>query len=1094
MAAKNTELMSRITTRQGEVSGVLDEVSKHLHDEPKKFESLRDKYPNMGPALVRMIPYFCGDLEEMLETYPALKSLVTEDMEYNIEKSMAPVPASQDVDVWKGKLEAANKLAQKRLDAANNQAQRRLDQANIKTEKEKELTAYYRDRLATSESELRESTAKASASKQLWTKREGQYEQKVAQLRSSRDTAHQKAQEMSTESEVHKASAVRYKSERDEARSNLENAKKDVAAKDAKIAELNMTIDDLVSRGDGADLQLVDIQTTVQHLREQIARTEQEHESTVEEIRADAMVTQQNLKGDVRSLETDKEILGAELAAKKTRVTFLETRLNQAHDAEKGLLDEKNTLWAKIQELNSKISELKAEMAQNRTDLDEARVKLATSKADADSKGFEVIWYQKKYTKVHQQLEEVKAKLLEDFKEGNVESATEQKRLQDEIDHHKDKCEELKGQRNDYQNRWEKLGEREERMRHERETAIQDCNTANARFEQAQSSLEKAMQELQLVGTKLERAREQQQEAFAEKDNLTRQHAQRLRAEDAKLKEASDGWDAEKIVCESLKRQLRSHKTAATSKDETINDLQADVEAERQTVLNLRTELRLQKDQNKPLQASIEAQASKIESLEDDAKQEKNETQRLQGDVVVQTTKANNLQTQLVSKIEDLERETRERERLQSELDEKQRAKAGLETELTTQKKLVSDLCVEVTTLKDNVEGLSNEVLVKTGQLNAQTKNASDLRFELGTAKTASLEQTTDLQNQIKVLNSDLKSAREATEGVKTEKKTLINSVQEGQNEMMQLRTNARTLGERIESLNRQIAQVKKSKEELECYLERNQAALTQEAESKLEALVLFFSELCDCVPNDCRGLVAEIQQDSVHNVVLNPSQPDFRYWTVLDTWMDDQTKVSNPASNTSLAALVVDAVRAIASNEPNSWRLQSTLRAMTKTVFECQDTVVHEKVFVGLARLLVEAQPSFEVVLAFWQIMQAVDQRWQPPPQWAEEKSVLESFLQDHVYAAVFDLVSGTGQIVENDECHIFQETAVMTRPVVKTAVLVNANDRSIRFFSKKRYKSLLDQAEIKSPVDGDEVLALRILNKADMHWSLRFAIESHR
>lgn len=87
---------------------------------------------------------------------------------------------------------------------------------------------------------------------------------------------------------------------------------------------------------------------------------------------------------------------------------------------------------------------------------------------------------------------------------------------------------------------------------------------------------------------------------------------------------------------------------------------------------------------------------------------------------------------------------------------------------------------------------------------------------------------------------------------------------------------------------------------------------------------------------------------------------------------------------------------------------------------------------------------------------------------------------------ATVYDLVAGTGQIVENDECHIFQERAVIKRPVVETAVLVIVKDKCIRFLSRK---SGLWRNEIESPIDGDAKVALPIEKMSDMHWSLKFS-----
>lgn len=337
-------------------------------------------------------------------------------------------------------------------------------------------------------------------------------------------------------------------------------------------------------------------------------------------------------------------------------------------------------------------------------------------------------------------------------------------------------------------------------------------------------------------------------------------------------------------------------------------------------------------------------------------------------------------------------------------------------------------------------------------------------------------------------MNNDLKKARDATEIVKTEKQALVKSVQLGQNEILQLRSKAKTLGEKIESLNVQMTQDKKSMQERERGLERRQAALVQAAHTKEEALVLFFSELCDCGLDGSRGFVEEIQKD--RNIVLRPAQPDLQYWTLLDSWTGDQTVRCDPPSNTSLAALMIDAIRAVASNNHNSWQLQSILRSMMRTGTEYQKTVVHGQAFVVLARLLVQAQPSFEVVLAFWQIMQVVDQRWQPVPGWAEEKSVFEGFLQGHAYSTGYDLVAGGGgEIVGNDECHYFQETAVIRRPGMETAVLTTVGDRCIRFFDKKRWRPSIWECKIESTIDGEAKLKLPIAAKDDLHWCSRFS-----
>lgn len=65
--------------------------------------------------------------------------------------------------------------------------------------------------------------------------------------------------------------------------------------------------------------------------------------------------------------------------------------------------------------------------------------------------------------------------------------------------------------------------------------------------------------------------------------------------------------------------------------------------------------------------------------------------------------------------------------------------------ESTAQQTLVSDLQAEVRTLTGKVESLSNELLVKTGQLETQTRKVSDLQVELDTEKQASWQQRADL-------------------------------------------------------------------------------------------------------------------------------------------------------------------------------------------------------------------------------------------------------------------------------------------------------------------------------------------------------------
>lgn len=158
----NTELMDQITTQQEEISGVLEEVSAHADARPNKLERLRDKYPKLGPVLVRMIPHFCDDLEDMLETFPGLKSLVTEDMEHKINNYMAQIPPSQDVNIWKVKLDEAKK-----------QDQQSLGKARTQTQQQKEQTADYRAKLATAKTELRKSKAEMADISTLTEKSDG---------------------------------------------------------------------------------------------------------------------------------------------------------------------------------------------------------------------------------------------------------------------------------------------------------------------------------------------------------------------------------------------------------------------------------------------------------------------------------------------------------------------------------------------------------------------------------------------------------------------------------------------------------------------------------------------------------------------------------------------------------------------------------------------------------------------------------------------------------------------------------------------------------------------------------------------------------
>lgn len=256
-----------------------------------------------------------------------------------------------------------------------------------------------------------------------------------------------------------------------------------------------------------------------------------------------------------------------------------------------------------------------------------------------------------------------------------------------------------------------------------------------------------------------------------------------------------------------------------------------------------------------------------------------------------------------------------------------------------------------------------------------------------------------------------------------------------------------------------------------------------------MAAMHRFLGELCRVPVKDTHRLARQLEWYG--EIEVGPLAPlTHECWTVLDSWPEDTAGIQTRATSDSeeLVSLVFELFGAAATDTIVTWAVQEALRRMTVVVSTCVETRVHAQLWEVLADAFVAsvtARPdhSFEMGLAFYQVMVVVGQRWPTVPQWDTARVHLEGFINSHEFQPVARMILGTAALTEGDDYHVFSEDLAVFAGK-NTFVLIDLKNQTIRHLEKNRWITEdISTVIIQAPVENNIILLYSI---EDYNWYL--------
>lgn len=284
LQAKNKELSDRVSKKQADVANMLERFSALSKAKPVKVQSVIDKYPDVGPMLIRLIPYYYGDPRDVTEVYKEYRDLISSDFDMLFSRSLSPTPApSQNVELLQSRaraIEVENADLQKKIGELETWRGEAMEQAS---DSRKTETLLLEDRKAHVEE-----TAKLVQQRQADIKRANSLQEQLAQM---------------------KVTEQEYLDEQSKLTEALESCKRDLQTKDNDIDMLNDRVNTLLRVGEDSTTALDSLGQTAKNLQ----GDQQRHFAGMKKLREDADAARSRLREVIHKLEDDKRGLEIEL-------------------------------------------------------------------------------------------------------------------------------------------------------------------------------------------------------------------------------------------------------------------------------------------------------------------------------------------------------------------------------------------------------------------------------------------------------------------------------------------------------------------------------------------------------------------------------------------------------------------------------------------------------------------------------------------------------------------------------------------------------------------------------------------------------------
>ncbi|MRI33797.1 hypothetical protein EOPP23_12455 [Endozoicomonas sp. OPT23] len=554
----------------------------------------------------------------------------------------------------------------------------------------------------------------------------------------------------------------------------LEKLKKEISAKDTELSGLQHRIDE-------SEKKVAQTEKTVQRLTEE-AET--------------AGNSYQDLKSKYEDSLSEKEKINEELLESSKLVTSLNAQLEELGNRVFSLTESENTAkeevvrrQEKIDEVSEKLKKLEETKSELKQDLEKMKDTFKEYMKFSDEKMKLASVAATKFREVFEakarELREVSGKLDGTERELNT-VAESAKKSEEELERVK---QELNQQKQSLATETEKVAEHltemdelrglNDKLKKEKELAIEARGTAEKTIETLQDGKEKLNSELlesQEKVIKLQGAIETHKTNYSdlnakyqllqkEKGSETSQLASRLQEEKTKIENLKEKLASELSKCETLERDkttldgnLQDEKDEVKRQKEIVSERQILIEKQGQQILDLKSKLKeLESDLKKSITQHEEGKTAQVEVV----KQLKSQHQAKVLELASETERVRGEQVQLQSKVEKLEETEKETEK------EKEKIESNLENlkhELTTQKQSAQQTEKKLIREKDQsgskVEELTVVLNTKVQEIKQLEQRVTEQSERLGRFETHKLVQAASVDDEGVSVGSSLSLSR----------------------------------------------------------------------------------------------------------------------------------------------------------------------------------------------------------------------------------------------------------------------------------------------------------------------------------------------
>lgn len=337
---------TRVEKQESTAQAQLELLQKSAGAASSHFQSLRGKYPDLGVAVVRLIPFFFFDREHsMLDIHPQYKELMEQDFAHVLQQTslaaVGPAP-SQDVTVWQGRLDEANEKEKRR--------EQELQKANKKAEGYRANVSAVREQAAREKADLEKRLQEAEANVDRY---KSNCVEKAKEAKKYHNRKLEKDRQLMDEAKLRLDQEKQLKA----AEERLQQYERKIQQKDKENAGLSETVSTLTRAKEGTSSAIGTLRSTVNALRDQQEKAKQTYDETLADITADAKEGRKELEDRIQLLEREKRDVEVQLGAEKSRVAELRADVESLQGEGAKLRNEKSQLRVRLDQVRNELSE-----------------------------------------------------------------------------------------------------------------------------------------------------------------------------------------------------------------------------------------------------------------------------------------------------------------------------------------------------------------------------------------------------------------------------------------------------------------------------------------------------------------------------------------------------------------------------------------------------------------------------------------------------------------------------------------------------------------------------------------------------------------